>query len=126
MKSTLHPGQGLDRNLAGTCPGIPSCTPLRMSPPWSWIQRPDTYVPRRVYGRPLGHTELALYHDGGRSGTSDAMQHGLVQGQESQRSSLFFPRNVERAWVDLKQYFPLLGAQIPLASESSSGPLRRQ
>ncbi|KAF9500164.1 hypothetical protein BDN71DRAFT_1440734 [Pleurotus eryngii] len=89
--------------------------------PSSWIQRPATHTPYRVYERPLGHTELSFYHDSLLSGTSDTTRHVLVQAQESQEPSLFSELNVARAWVDTKQYFPLLGSQMLVDLGGASG-----
>ncbi|KAF4602488.1 hypothetical protein EYR40_005697 [Pleurotus pulmonarius] len=89
--------------------------------PSSWIQRPATYAPYRVYERPLGHTELSFYHDSRLSGTSDTTRHVLVQAQDSQEPSLLSELNVARAWVDTKQYFPLLGSQFLVSPGGASG-----
>lgn len=62
---------------------------------------------RRVITRPLDALELGFYYDGKLNGVADLVENYLVVASNV---SLFHPENVSRAWVALKQVFPLLGA----------------
>ena len=62
---------------------------------------------RRVITRPLDALELGFYYDGKLNGVADLVENYLVVSSDV---SLFHPENVSRAWVALKQVFPLLGA----------------
>ncbi|KII88404.1 hypothetical protein PLICRDRAFT_161464 [Plicaturopsis crispa FD-325 SS-3] len=68
-------------------------------------------VPNRVFIRPLGVTELGFHWDGQFSGTADCLDHIIVEERQP-HGSLSSVENVSRAWVSMKQRFPLLGAQV--------------
>jgi hypothetical protein len=72
----------------------------------AWTTTDDT-PSRRVFTRPLNPLELGFFYDGKLNGVADIVANYLVVTSEG---SLFHPRNVSRAWVTVKQIFPLLGA----------------
>ena len=73
-----------------------------------WTTTDDT-PSRRVFTRPLNHLELGHFYDGKLNGVADRVENYLVVTSEE---SLFQPENVARAWVVVKQIFPLLGATV--------------
>ena len=72
----------------------------------AWSVTDDTPY-RRVVTRPLDALELCFYYDSQVNGVADLLENFLVVATDV---SLFHPENVSRAWVALKQVFPLLGA----------------
>ena len=72
----------------------------------TWTVTDDT-PSRRVFTRPLNPLELGFFYDGKLNGVADLVENYLVVTSEE---SLFHPENVSRAWVVIKQIFPLLGA----------------
>lgn len=71
----------------------------------------------RVYRRPLGANELGFYWDSCFDGTADTSQ---ICSVECFSDSLRQKDVVEDAWNTLKQYFPLLGAQITTEGDLAS------
>jgi len=67
----------------------------------------DDIPSRRIFTRPLNPIELHLFYDGKLNGVADLVENYLVATSDE---SLFHPENVSRAWVAIKQIFPLLGA----------------
>jgi len=61
----------------------------------------------RIFTRPLNPVELGFFYDTKLNGVADLVENYLVVTSDS---SLFHPENVSRAWVAVKQIFPLLGA----------------
>lgn len=69
----------------------------------------------RVYRRPMGLAELGFFWDGEFTGTADGIQHCIVDVLSD--VDIFCQENVERAWISLKQRFPLLGGRSYLPNE---------
>jgi len=63
----------------------------------------------RRYERILGLNELGFYWDAVFSRTADCLQNTFI---ESASSELFSVENVHRAWVALKQKYPLVGSRL--------------
>ena len=72
----------------------------------AWKVADDT-PSRRIFTRPLNPVELGFFYDTKLNGVADLVENYLVVTSDS---SLFHPENVSRAWVAVKQIFPLLGA----------------
>ena len=72
----------------------------------AWKIADDTPF-RRIFTRPLNPVELGFFYDSKLNGVADLVENYLVVTVDS---SLFHPENVSRAWVAVKQIFPLLGA----------------
>ncbi|KAF5373659.1 hypothetical protein D9758_000627 [Tetrapyrgos nigripes] len=68
----------------------------------------------RQYERKLGLNELGFYYDSRFSGTADTLQNTLI---ETASSKLFGRERVQKAWVAIKQQFPLLGASLKEVSK---------
>jgi hypothetical protein len=79
----------------------------------SWVSL-DTSC-GRVHRRPMGSTEQGFFWDAEFAGTADSVQHCLVDVLSG--SDIFSEENVSRAWITLKQRFPLLAAQFELPNE---------
>ena len=76
--------------------------------PMTWTTTND--IPsRRTLTRPLDTLELGYYYVGKRNGVADLVENYLVVTNDE---SLFLPENISRAWVAVKQIFPLLGATV--------------
>ncbi|KDQ60977.1 hypothetical protein JAAARDRAFT_191101 [Jaapia argillacea MUCL 33604] len=71
----------------------------------------------RIYRRELGTTELGFYWDGQFNGTADAIAHLVVHARRG-GEDVFGSKNVLRAWIALKQQFPLLGSQIDIFEDT--------
>ena len=71
---------------------------------------PDTADP--VFRRPLGHLELGFYWDVVHNGVAITSNHIELEADAGCENELFAIENVERAWLRMKQRFPLLGASI--------------
>ena len=67
----------------------------------------DDAPSRRIFTRPLNPVELGFFYDTKLNGVADLVENYLVV---TNNESLFHPENVSRAWVSVKQIFPLLGA----------------
>ena len=72
----------------------------------AWEITDDT-PSRRIFTRPLNPVELGFFYDAKINGVADLVENYLVVTSDP---SLFHPENVSRAWVAVKQIFPLLGA----------------
>ncbi|KAF9651432.1 hypothetical protein BDM02DRAFT_3110474 [Thelephora ganbajun] len=72
----------------------------------AWTITNDT-PSRRIFTRSLNPLELSFFYDGKLNGVADLVENYLVVTSDG---SLFHPENVSRAWVAVKQIFPLLGA----------------
>jgi len=72
----------------------------------AWTVTDDT-PSRRIFTRHLNPVELGFFYDSKLNGVADLVENYLIV---TTYSSLFHPENVSRAWVALKQIFPLLGA----------------
>ena len=72
----------------------------------AWTVTDDT-PSRRVFTRPLSPYELGFFYDGKFNGVADSVDNYLVVTRDE---SLFRLENISRAWVAIKQLFPLLGA----------------
>lgn len=77
----------------------------------SWILR-EAALPRMVYTRPLGTSELGFYWDGEFAGTGDTLQHVLGELRSAEYRALLSNENLTKAWIGLKQRFPLLASTI--------------
>lgn len=83
----------------------------------TWTIANDT-PSRRIFTRPLDTLELGFFYTGKLNGVTDFVHNYLVVASNE---SLFLPENASRAWVAVKQIFPLLGAAVKeLQSETSS------
>ena len=82
----------------------PSTHPI--AHPMAWTTADDT-PSRRVFTRPLNPLELGFFYDSKLNGVADLVENYLVV---TSKESLFHPENVSRAWITIKQIFPLLGA----------------
>ncbi|THU87270.1 hypothetical protein K435DRAFT_348677 [Dendrothele bispora CBS 962.96] len=63
----------------------------------------------RRYERALGLNEAGFYWDSVFSGTADCLQNTIL---ESASSNLHSKENVHKAWIALKQQYPLLGSRL--------------
>ena len=72
----------------------------------AWEVADDT-PSRRIFTRPLNPVELCFSYDTKLNGVADLVENYLVV---TSNPSLFHHENVSRAWVAVKQIFPLLGA----------------
>jgi len=72
----------------------------------AWKVADDT-PSRRIFTRPLNPIELGFFYIAKINGVTDLVENYLVVTSDS---SLFHPENVSRAWITVKQIFPLLGA----------------
>jgi len=72
----------------------------------AWRVADDT-PSRRIFTRPLNLFEFGFFYDTKLNGVADLVENYLVVTSDE---SLFHPENVSRAWVAVKQIFPLLGA----------------
>jgi len=75
---------------------------------------------RRVFTRPLSPYELGFFYDGEFNGVADIVENYLAVTRDE---SLFRPENVSRAWVAVKQIFPLLGATTKELGSQTPGAL---
>ena len=75
---------------------------------YSMVWRIANDIPsRRIFTRPLNPVELGFFYDTKLNGVADLVENYLVVTGDP---SLLHPENVSRAWVTVKQIFPLLGA----------------
>ena len=73
----------------------------------AWAVTNDT-PSRRVFTRALSPHELGFFYDGRFNGVADSVENYLVVTRDE---SISHPDNIiSRAWVAVKQIFPLLGA----------------
>ena len=81
---------------------------------WSLISGSESPAGAKVYARPLALNEHSFYYDRIFNGTADIIWHHLVQetGPGKATPSLLAEDNVKRAWIALKQWYPLFGAQM--------------
>lgn len=68
----------------------------------------------------MGLTELGFYWDKQFNGTADCFQSAVV---ETENTTIFSEDNVKRAWISLKQTYPLLGSRIEKPKDGSEGML---
>jgi len=85
----------------------------------AWTVTDDT-PSRRVFTRPLGPYELGFFYDGRFNGIADLVENYLVVTRDE---SLFRAENISRAWVAVKQIFPLLGATTKELESQTPGAL---
>ena len=85
----------------------------------AWTVTDDT-PSRRVFTRPLSPYELGFFYDGKFNGVADLVANYLAVTHDE---SLFRPENVSRAWVAVKQIFPLLGATTKELGSQTPGAL---
>jgi hypothetical protein len=71
-------------------------------------------LPRKIYLRPLGASELSFYWDSEFSGTTDTLQHAIGELQDVEHRALLSHENVTRAWIELKQRYPILASSVVL------------
>ena len=77
----------------------------------AWRLVPDDSQ-HSVYRRPLGNTELAFYWDSVFNGTAITISRDELDADPDLEQELFSEPNVRRAWLRMKQRYPLLGATI--------------
>lgn len=76
-----------------------------------WVLCAQSHPSSRIFERPLGSNELGFYWDSVFRGTADTLQDASVEIR-SGNPDIIKQDNVRRAWVSLKQQYPLLGARI--------------
>ena len=87
--------------------------------PMAWTITDHT-PSRRIFTRPLSPYELGFFYDGKLNGATDLVENYLVVTSDE---TLFRPENVSRAWVAVKQIFPLLGATAKELEPETLGAL---
>ena len=90
----------------------------------SWIPQNDQAYPtsgKEIYERPLGLLELGFYWDGVFQRTADTLQHAELRVDSTRLDSKYACSytSISRAWMHLKQQFPLLGARIEERGENA-------
>ncbi|KAL5535827.1 hypothetical protein ACEPAF_3921 [Sanghuangporus sanghuang] len=65
-----------------------------------------------TYRRPLGDTELGFYWDSVFNGTAITISHDELDADPDLEHDLLSELNVRKAWLRMKQRYPLLGASI--------------
>ncbi|EJD03599.1 uncharacterized protein FOMMEDRAFT_105696 [Fomitiporia mediterranea MF3/22] len=80
----------------------------------------EEYPNTSIYRRPLGNTELGFYWDSVFSGTAITISHDEIVAEEGFERALFEEANVTRAWLRMKQRFPLLGALVDESPDSNT------
>lgn len=78
--------------------------------PWKLISSNDT--PGRTFARPMGSTELGFYYDACYNLTADVFYHCSIATEGSRGDQLFCYENVLKAWIAVKQRYPLAGARL--------------
>ncbi|KAL5494922.1 hypothetical protein ACEPAI_384 [Sanghuangporus weigelae] len=73
-----------------------------------------------TYRRPLGDTELGFYWDSVFNGTAITISHDELDADPDLEHHLLSELNVRRAWLRMKQRYPLLGASIDELDGSST------
>ncbi|KAL0946605.1 hypothetical protein HGRIS_012803 [Hohenbuehelia grisea] len=87
----------------------------------TWRLQQSTPSSSRVFERRLGYTELSFYYDSLPYGTSDSARHHIVHALGERGIETFSLENVSRAWTEIKQYYPLIGAHVQMDSEGEGG-----
>ena len=77
----------------------------------AWRRDPATKDGEAVYRRLLGPTELGFYWDVLFNGVGVAITEAEVEVVRSDTEEMFAQKNLETAWVRLKQRHPLLAAR---------------
>lgn len=78
---------------------------------WVSIPSDDTSGSESVYERPLGPNEIGFFWDREFADTADSTTRLIVEDL-SESNNTFSEQLVQRAWISLKQRFPLLGARL--------------
>ena len=87
-----------------------------MSP---WTLDSSSTSGNEVYRRPLGTTEVGFYWDMNTGGIATALQQLTFEVSEGHESNLS-EENIKRAWIHLKQGYPILGARAEGQPNSSN------
>lgn len=81
----------------------------------SWTFSERSSLRSRVYRRQLATSELGFHWDGTFAGTGDTLQHVVIELKDANKyAHLSSIENVSRAWILLKQRFPLLACAVEL------------
>ncbi|KAH7909778.1 hypothetical protein BJ138DRAFT_187093 [Hygrophoropsis aurantiaca] len=84
----------------------------------AWTQTESTSG-ERVFCRPLGVTETGFYYDSLFNSTADSVMHIHLRATQNDDAEIYSPSNVMRAWLSVKQRFPLLAAEVREADAQS-------
>ncbi|KIY43342.1 hypothetical protein FISHEDRAFT_78221 [Fistulina hepatica ATCC 64428] len=77
---------------------------------WEFCSKRSTPC-NHVYTRLLGHLERGFYYGRQMGGSTDVLQHSVVDRTNPNDQSVFSRQNITQAWLHLKAKFPLLAAQ---------------
>lgn len=76
-----------------------------------WVLESNTASLGRTFTRPLGTNELGFYYDACFNMTAEMVSGIIIRSLTPEGDALMEYENVSKAWVALKQFYPLLGAK---------------
>lgn len=76
-----------------------------------WVLESNTASLGRTFTRPLGTNELGFYYDACFNMTAEMVSGIIIRSLTPEGDALMEYENVSKAWVALKQFYPLLGAR---------------